>query len=156
MRKASRPQFLLGTLLGTVVSLLLLWGVQFIRPTPIQAASPVASKELEFDKNARSEIQTIVADEFARFVTDKGLTAAGEALIQEVAKERVIQILTQETSHQIREIRKTKSVNIDYNKSQVPTHVAVSADGQTVVATGTEGILVSHDGGNTWDKVVED
>jgi hypothetical protein len=156
MRKASKPQFLLGALLGTVVSLLLLWGAQFIRPIPIQAASPAASEKLEFEKKARSEIQTIVADEFARFVTDKGLTAAGEELIQGIAKKRVIQILTQETSNQIREIRKTKSWNINYNKSQVPTHVAISADGQIVVASGTEGILVSHDSGNTWDKVVED
>jgi hypothetical protein len=155
MTKASVPQFLLGILLGTVVSLLL-WGVRLIHPIQIQAATSVASEKLEFDKNVLPKIQTIVASEFAGFVSNDGLTASGEALIREVAKQKVTQLLTQETWRQIREMRKTKSVKFNYNKSQVPTPVAMSADGQNVVAAGSEGILVSHDGGITWGKVVED
>ncbi len=142
--------------LGFTAALFLLEGTKPSHLSPVQEAPPAAAEQLDFDKIIRLEIGGIVAEEFEKYASKKGLTSEGKDLVREIAKQRTIQVLTQETWRQLRNTHKVKTVNINYNKSQTPSPVAISADGQTLVVSGSEGILVSHDSGNTWDKVVED
>ena len=142
--------------LGFTAALFLLEGTTPSHISPVQAAPPAAAEQLDFDKILRLEIGGIVAEEFEKYASKEGLTLEGKALVREIAKTRTIQVLTQATWRQLRNTQKVKPVNINYNKSKTPSPVAMSADGQTLVVSGSEGILVSHDGGNSWDKVVED
>lgn len=142
--------------LGFTAALFLLEGTKPSHLSPVLAAPPAVAGQLDFDKIIRLEIGGIVAEEFEKYASKKGLTSEGKDLVREIAKQRTVQVLTQETWRQLQNTQKFKPVNINYNKSKTPSPVAISADGQTLVVSGSEGILVSHDSGNTWDKVVED
>ena len=142
--------------LGFTAALFFLEGTKPSHLNPVQAAPPAAAEKLDIAKIIRLEIGGIVAEEFEKYASNTGLTSEGQALVRELAKKKTIEVLTQETWRQLRSTHKVKTVNINYNASETTSPVAMSADGQTLVVSGSEGILVSHDGGNTWDKVVED
>ena len=151
-----RRSLILTFVSGLAVGFLLSKGSWFL-PTPsVQAAALPVTGEIEFGKNTRPEIERIVLSEFEKYATDAGLTAEGEVFVQGIAKEKVAQFLTQETSRQVRNLQKAKAMSLNYNKSQVPSPVAMSSNGQTIVVSGSEGVLVSQDGGNSWEKVVKD
>ena len=151
-----RKSFIFMFLSGLVVGILLSHCHSIFRSSSVQAAVLPAAEELELGKKTRPEIESIVLSEFEKFAVADSLTPEGRALVQEVANERVVQLLTQETSREIRRLRKVESVSLNYNKSEVPSPVAMSADGQLIVVSGSEGILLSQDRGNSWEKVVKD
>ncbi len=142
--------------LGFTAALFLFEGTKPSHLSPVQAAPTAAAEQPDIDKIIRLEIGGIVAEEFEKYASNTGLTSEGQALVRELAKKRTIEVLTQETWRQLRSTHKVKTVNINYNASETTSPVAMSADGQTLAVSGSEGILVSRDGGNTWDKVVED
>ena len=119
-------------------------------------AAPAPAGDLELDRSARPEIEQIVVSEFEKYASKDGLTSEGKAFVRQIASERVTQLLAQETARQLRKLRKVKAVSLNYNKSKVPSHISMSDDGRVIAVSGSEGILVSHDSGNNWEKVVKD
>jgi len=151
-----RRSLVLTFVAGLAVGFLLFQGGSALLTKSAQAAALPVAEEMELSKKTRPEIESIVLSEFEKYATDDGLTAEGQAFVQEVAREKVVQFLTQETSRQVRKLQQVKPVSLDYNKSQVPSPVAISSNGQIIVVSGSEGVLVSQDGGNSWEKVVKD
>jgi hypothetical protein len=156
-RRATMRRPLIFTFVaGLAVGLLLSKGGSYLPMKSAHAAPPPSAAKLELDKDLRSEIREIAESEFEIYATKDGLTSEGRRFVRAVAEERVGQLLTQETSRQIRRLQKIKPVNINYNKSKVPSPVAMSSNGQIIVVSGSEGILISEDSGHTWEKAVED
>lgn len=151
-----RGSLVLTFLIGLVLGLLYSQGHLVFRVDSVRAATLPAGEELELGKKVIPEVEEIVLAEFEKYVSGDRLTAAGKALVQEVAEEGVVQFLTQRTSRQIRKLQEVKPLSLNYNKSRVSSPVAMSSDGQIIVVSGSEGVLVSQDKGDSWEKVVKD